>query len=178
MGYSSNPKKAKKERKVRTCPVCGAPIRIFLADEMDFQKKPSSIGPNATYEVTQHAAERYWCCSNYPTCNTYTRVDKNTGEPWGLLAGPSLRRKHILLHKWESVYVASGYESSQFWYMIAYSLGIDNINRVHARYMTEMQCDEALSLCKRTAQNDSKIIAFIQKGSILDRELNGTLVSL
>lgn len=163
-----NPYKRKKDRsrQLQRCPVCGAPIQRLHLDEMGFATKRYD---DATY---------FWCCKNYPACNTYVKEDRRTGRPYGTLAGPALRHKRIVIHQFEVFLLKNGYYKTHqdYWGMVCFLLGGRTLNTVHAREMTEYQCDTVLDhITKNILMNNSYLFKCIFPGSAIAQYLHNKL---
>lgn len=169
-GHSINPKKEKKDRQARVCPICGASIKKIPLEEMCFNQTAENGYETAVAVKT--AAKNYWVCANYPACDTYIREDEKTGEPYGLLAGKNLRRMRIILHKFEYIFIHSGYSRDEYRYMIGYALGITNIFKVHTRFMTEYQTKQAIDCCIAAAKSNKKVLSLINPGTLLWEQLH------
>lgn len=143
-----NPYKAKKERQVSRCPVCGAPIKMIPESEMGFRFESKS----------GRKFEFYWVCSKYPECNTYCPADNSNKKPWGVLAGPSLRYKHMAIHHWENHMVKYGFYSREgFRSLCSYLVGTKRACMTHVRNMTEMECDTILSYMLQLYRTNQKV---------------------
>lgn len=58
-----------------------------------------------------------------------------------------------------------------FWSMCGYYLGIENHETVHARDMTEAQCDLIIAKCRDIAEHDPNLMAQVKPRSKLGQEL-------
>ena len=129
-----------------TCPVCGAQTKCVPIEEMQFKGRYDDSG------------DYYWCCSRYPMCNTYVKANPKTKQPYGTLAGPTLRFKRQCLHYWEDALMNEealyGRKFAGLRSEMAYALGIPEMG-FHIRNLTEAQCDTLLAHFKKRYKTDS-----------------------
>lgn len=159
-----NHKKSKKAAPLPKCPVCGAPIQMVSAHEMNF--RVSDTDPD----------KKFWRCSHYPACDTYIAADPRTKKPSGILAGPSLRHKRMVIHHWEEMFVHAGLMSKEgFRQMCAGRIGFHFGGRVHTREMTEFECDTILEYLQKLYENQPKVHAMVeaQRNSSVWKEVRG-----
>ena len=146
--YGKNPKKRKQKSMTRMCcPVCGATTKLVNGADMNFRM------------VTEKTTNTmYWRCSNYPNCNTYIAADPKTKRPSGIMGGPSLRHKRIVIHQWAELFSQAGkMDPSAFFQMCGSHIGIHCVRHVHTRNMTEMQCDTILKYLQSLYDNNKDI---------------------
>ncbi len=127
------------------CPECGSRASMVHRDEMGFVFTPK--GPKCF--------EYYWRCRG---CGAYTPADQRTKKPWGLMAGPELRKKRQQIHRWEDKLVGSGlYTWESFRWLIGGIVGESNPQRVHVRMMTMGQCNAVLELLEQVGRNNERV---------------------
>ena len=166
--FGSNPRKSKKKKLNRICPVCGAPICMVPETEMNFR-----------YFKNQQPGQEprlFWRCTNYPKCDTYIEANPLTKEPNGTLAGPSLRHKRICIHKWEillqdeKVYSKEGFRD-----MCKCLLSYPSQGLVHTKNMNEMECDIILDHMEKLYQNNENIHNIVESypNSLVWKQVHG-----
>lgn len=132
---------------VRQCPRCDASIKMVSYEEMNFRK-----------DMEKNRDQMYWCCVHYPDCDTYISADSKTKEPSGILAGPSLRHKRIVIHHWETLLQEGGImDKTTFRSMCAYQIGVEKQGMVHTRNMNETKCDSIIAYLQTCYENDVNI---------------------
>lgn len=143
----NNPKKAKKNREKLRCPECGATIQFVSASQMNFRFMPEDA-----------EKKMYWRCSNYPNCNTYIAANPVTKKMDGIMAGPNLRHKRLIIHQWEQMFIGLGkMDKIAFRQMCASHIGLHRQGLVHTRFMTEMECDTILNYLQRLYENNKDV---------------------
>jgi hypothetical protein len=153
--------KKKELRRNNICPVCGASIKMVPVSEMNFR------------QMHNKSAANYWVCSKYPACDTYIPADPYSKKPYGLMAGPMLRHKRILIHRWEVLFISNQImDSPSFRQSCGYSIGIHNHHCFHTRELTEMQCDTVLKVCDGIYKRHPELKDKIPEGGALWKYIN------
>lgn len=98
-------------------------------------------------------------CSRYPACDSYVGVHRNSSRPLGTLAGKELRCKRIEAHRvfnqlWESGLM----KKWQAYKWMEAKLGL-NSQQAHVARFSSYMCDELISVCKQTLENNHMRLA-------------------
>lgn len=145
------PKKAKREKKLPVCPVCGKPIKMIPYEDMGFQGTTYANHPT-----------HFWVCSDYPRCDTYVRANAQ-GKPAGTLAGASLRACRRTIHAWQQMMLVDmKTDKDAFRSMCAYQLGITNQELYHTAELNESQCLVILNYLKGLYTKDKTVQELVE----------------
>ena len=132
-------KQKKKNRNKVTCPYCGA--HAVLRD--------------ASFVYGEAAlVDKLYVCSNYPACDSYVGVFRNSEKPKGTLADSELRNKRIRAHKrfdaiWKEGIMTRG--QTYEWMQHKFSL---TKQQAHIGYFSDYMCEELMRACDKVLRNN------------------------
>lgn len=132
-------KQKKKKRNKVTCPYCGA--HAVLRD--------------ASFVYGEGAlVDKLYVCSNYPACDSYVGVFRNSEKPKGMLADSELRNKRIRAHKrfdaiWKEGIMTRG--QTYEWMQHKFSL---TKQQAHIGYFSDYMCEELMRACDEVLRNN------------------------
>ena len=131
-------KQKKKEKLKVTCPYCGA--RAVLRD--------------AVYVYGEGTlADKLYVCANYPACDSYVGVFRNSDRPKGTLANSELRNKRIRAHRsfdtiWKEGIMTRG--QTYQWMQHKFSL---TKKQTHIGCFSDYMCEELIQACDEVLKN-------------------------
>lgn len=130
-------KKAKSKKKI-FCPYCGS--MAILRDGKYVYGENSLI-------------DKVYVCSNYPKCDAYVGVFRNSNIPKGTLADSELRNKRIKAHKYFDAIWKSGIMSrSQSYQWMQYKFGLTK-KQAHIGYFSDYMCIQLIKVCRELLEN-------------------------
>lgn len=118
------------------CPYCGADVTM-----MDTRK------------IYNKCFGYVYACSNYPKCDSYVGVHKNSFKPLGRLANKELRALKKECHKyfdwlWKT---SNKCDRSQAYKWLSEQLDMPQ-NQCHIGYFDEKTCQKVLSICMKAVR--------------------------
>lgn len=125
----------RREDNVYKCPYCGSTMTI----------KNGSVINN------KFANNKYMICNNYPSCDSYCRVDLFDGR-FQLVSTPANRELRLLrkeAHYWIDKLVETGIceNLTAAFYVISQKTSITNGRRIHIGQCREFVCREIITAC-------------------------------
>lgn len=132
-------KKKGKNRKRIACPYCGAPA---VLREGSFVYGEDSM------------VDKLYVCSNFPVCNAYVGVFRDTDIPKGTLADSELRNKRIQAHRsfdeiWKQGIMTRG--QAYQWMQHKFSL---TKAQAHIGYFSDYMCLQLIEACQDVLRNN------------------------
>ena len=119
------------------CPYCNGKILYSKSSKMIYGKDYGGI----------------YYCENFPICNSYVGVHKNTKKSLGTIANESLRKKRKEAHYyfdflWKIKY-KKGYKNARTlaYKWLSKKMNI-NIKNTHIGMFNEEECDKVINICK------------------------------
>ena len=132
-------KQKKKNRNKVTCPYCGA--HAVLRDASFVYGEDTLV-------------EKLYVCSNYPACDAYVGVFRNSDKPKGTLANSELRNKRTRAHKrfdtiWREGIMTRG--QTYEWMQHKFSL---TKQQAHIGNFSDFMCEELMRACDEVLRNN------------------------
>lgn len=129
--------RAKNKRKV-TCPYCGAP----------------AILRSGSYVYGEDAmVEKLYVCANYPACDAYVGVFRDSDIPKGTLANSELRNKRIRVHRvFDEIWKQGIMTRGQTYQWMQYKFGLTK-EQAHIGHFSDYMCLQVLDACNEVLAN-------------------------
>lgn len=131
-------KRKKKEKLKMICPYCGAYAVLRDAGVV--------YGEGAM-------VEKLYVCSNYPVCDSYVGVFRNSDIPKGTLANSELRNKRIRAHRsFDAIWKAGIMTRGQTYQWMQHKFSLTK-KQAHIGYFSDYMCEELIYACDEVLRN-------------------------
>lgn len=133
-------KRKMRNKKRIICPYCGAAAVL---------RDGSFVYGNGSL------VDKLYVCANYPKCNAYVGVFRDTDIPKGTLADSELRNKRIKAHRYfDAIWKQGIMTRGQAYQWMQHKFSLTKA-QAHIGYFSDYMCLELIDACQEVLRNNS-----------------------